>query len=87
MKLTKISYSSAVFFGAIGFVSMFALGLLGMVSPEAALIMGSMTTLPFSGVALAALTQAVSAYIGVIFSILIYNLVAQKFPISWETKK
>ncbi len=87
MKLTKINYVSAVFFGILGFISMFILGLLGMISPEIAALLGSPIVLPFWSVVVGALIQGVAGYIGVVFSILVYNIVAQKFPVSWNVSK
>ena len=87
MKLEKISYGSAVVFGAISLISVFLLGLLGMVSPEVAALMGSATVIPFSGVVFAALAQGVAAYIGIIFIVLVYNVVAKRYPIAWTVSK
>lgn len=87
MKLTKISYVSAVVFGVLSFLSAFLLGLLGMISPEVASLMGLYSVLPFSQVLLLAVSQGVVVYVSVVFSIYIYNVVARKYPISWEVKK
>jgi len=86
MKLTKINYGSAVFFGVLGFVSVFLLGLAAMISTRIAIIM-QMVGLTFKEVIYISLTQGISAYVGIFFSVLVYNLIAKKYPISWTVKK
>jgi hypothetical protein len=35
----------------------------------------------------ATVTQTIGVYVGIVFAIAIYNLVARKYPVSWEIKK
>ena len=86
MKLTKISYQSAVFFAAITFLSTLIAGLVVAAVPQVSTQLGVPTTtylMALSG----SVTQTIGVFVGVLFSILIYNLIAKRYPISWETKK
>ena len=86
MKLNRISYKSAVFFGVFALIMFFLMGILALISFEAA-SMFQWAPASFWEVLLAAIVQGVSTYIGVLVLVLIYNLVAKKWPISWDIKK
>jgi len=88
MELKNIRYKSAVFFAAIGLIMYFLVGILqvlvaknptfvemyGTVSPVQALVYT-----PILGMAI--------SYIFVMLVIFVYNIIAKKYPISWEVKK
>jgi len=87
MKLTKINYGSAVFFGVVAAVTVLVIGLLAVALPQFAAAMGLQSALPLLGVLFASLMQGLSVYAFILFSIVVYNLVAKKFPVSWEVAK
>ena len=86
MKLSKISYQSAVFFAAITLFSTLIAGLIVTAFPQVSTQIGMPAT-TYLAVLAGSVTQTIGVYVGVIFSIAIYNLVAKRYPISWETKK
>jgi len=86
MKLTKINYGSAVFFGALALVMYLLLGLLqwslrDVLAAQGIVITGVQTfvTAPIVG--------AIVGYVIMVVIIAIYNLVAMKYPIGWTVKK
>jgi hypothetical protein len=86
MKLTKITYGSAVFFGVVTFVSTLVIGLLIAMFPEVGVSMGILSD-GYLMALYSAVFQGVSIYLGVLIMIAIYNLIATKYPISWEVDK
>ena len=86
MKLTKINYGSAVFLAAITFITTLLTGLIVAAVPRLSAQMGIPAT-TYSMALSATATQTIAVYVSVVLSIAIYNLIAKKYPISWETKK
>jgi len=91
MELKKIKYRSAVFFGAMGLLITFLLGLLKLVltkqDPAMAMTLFGASFGALSDLVSAPLIAGISAYLYVVVAVLIYNFVAKKYPISWEVKK
>jgi len=86
MKLTKINYGSAVFFGAVALVMYLALGLLQWSLRDVLAAQGIMIT----GIQTFVITPAVGAILGyavMLVVITIYNFVARRYPIAWEVSK
>ena len=86
MKITKINYGSAVFFGAIALVMYLLLGLLQW-SLRDVLIAQGITITWMQTFVVAPLVGAIVGYLIMIIVIAIYNFVARKYPISWQIKK
>lgn len=86
MKITKINYGSAVFFGAIALVMYLLLGLLQW-SLRDVLIAQGITITWMQTFVVAPLVGAIVGYLIMIIVIAIYNFVARKYPISWTVKK
>lgn len=86
MKLTKINYNSAVFFGAFTFLMYLIMGVLQWTLRDALLAQGIQVTL-LQAFVIAPLIGASIGYLITLAIIGVYNVVAQKFPISWEAKK
>ena len=89
MQLSKIKYSSAVFFGVFAVIIYFLLGLLELVLvkavPEMASLTGSIS--PIQSLVTAPIVGGLVGYLFVVFAILVYNAIARSYPISWEVKK
>ena len=88
MELKNIKYKSAVFFAAIGLLMYLLIGILQMLiskDPAFAAIYGTIG--PLQALVYTPILGAVISYIFMIFMIFVYNLVAKKYPISWEVKK
>mgnify|MGYP001349119281 FL=1 len=89
MKLTKINYVSAVFIGASALVMYFILGVFQLIlvsqDPTLVALMGSVSNLQV--LVYTPLIGGVVAYVFTLVMILVYNVVAKKFPISWNIKK
>jgi hypothetical protein len=89
MKLSKIKYSSAIFFGVFALVAYFIMGLLSYIIvrqvPEMVEILGAITFL--QAIVLTPIVGGIISYVFVLFAIWIYNLVARSYPIAWEVKK
>lgn len=89
MKLSKIKYSSASFFGVFALVIYFIMGLLSYLIvwqvPEMVDILGEITFL--QAVVLTPIVGGVVSYVFVLFAVWVYNLVARSYPIAWEVKK
>jgi|GEM_PF-607072 len=95
MELKKISYKSAVFFGFFALVSYFLIGLLQFGSlklaagntayAEALNALSSMS--PLMLLVGVPVISGVVVYLLALLAIFIYNIVAKKYPISWEIKK
>ena len=87
MKLSKISYTSAVFFWATALVFFFLYGWMLWSMREAILMQsGAEITIGMAFVWLP-LVGSLMVYAMTTVAIFIYNLVARKYPISWEVKK
>jgi len=86
MKLTKISYRSAVFFGVISLIMYLAVGALQWSMRDVLISQGYQVT-ALSSFIYAPIVGGVIGYLAVIIAIAIYNFVAKKNPISWEVKK
>ena len=86
MKLLKINYMSAVFFGIISLVMYLPLGLFMWRSRDVLLAQGiSLTAVQVF--VLSPISWGIAGYLTMLVAIAIYNLVAKKYPISWEVKK
>lgn len=86
MKLTKIGYMSAVVFGALSFVMYLIVGILQWNLRDVLIASG----IPVDAVQTFIVAPIAGGFIGylvVLATIGIYNLVAKKYPISWEVKK
>ena len=86
MKITKINYGSAVFFGVIALVMYLALGVLQWSLRDVLLAQGITITLMQTFV-VAPIIGAVVGYLIMVVTIAIYNLVAKKYPIAWGIGK
>jgi len=86
MKLTKINYGSAVFFGAVALVMYLLLGLLQWSLRDVLIAQGIPITWMQTFV-VAPIVGAIVGYLIMIVVIAIYNLVAKKYPISWAINK
>jgi len=90
MELKKIRYSSATFFGIAALVMYFVRGLMQLIIvnrfPEyTQALFGEIV-----GWQVLILLPAISAfvvYLVVLLLIYIYNMVAKKYPVSWELRK
>ena len=89
MKLTKINYVSAVFIGVSALVMYFILGIFQLIlvsqDPTLVALMGSVSNMQV--LVYTPIIGGVVAYLFTLLMILVYNVVARKFPISWEIKK
>ena len=86
MKLKKIRYSSAVYFGVLALVLQLILGALQWPARDQLALMGY----EVNAINLFVYAPLLGAIVGFLFAaiaILIYNVVAKKFPIAWEVKK
>lgn len=86
MKITKINYGSAVFFGAVALVMYLLLGLLQWSLRDVLLAQGIAITWMQTFV-IAPIVGAIVGYVIMVVIIAIYNLVAKRYPISWDIKK
>ncbi|MCD4771602.1 hypothetical protein K8R30_04290 [archaeon] len=86
MKLTKINYGSAVFFGLIAFAMYLAVGILQWSLREVLLGQGMMVT-AVSSFVYGPIIGGIVGYLSALAVIAIYNLVAKKYPIAWTIKK
>jgi len=94
MELKRVKFCSAVYVGVIALVMYLIVGALQLIlfaqAPElAAAIAASGGVLPTASQALVMtpIIGAVVGYVVAIIAILVYNFVAQKYPIAWEIKK
>lgn len=86
MKLTKINYGSAMFFGVITLIMYLALAVLQWSLRSYFAQQGIVIT----GVQTFVITPIVGAIVGYVVAIVviaIYNLVAMKYPIGWTVSK
>lgn len=86
MKLTKINYASAVFFGAVTLVMYLLIGLLQWSLRDVLLAQGIPITFVQTFI-VAPIIGAIVGYLMMLVIIAIYNLVARKYPIGWTVKK
>ncbi|MEA3248127.1 MAG: hypothetical protein U9Q73_00300 [Nanoarchaeota archaeon] len=86
MKLTKISYKSAVFFGVLSLVMYLPFGLVMWNSRDALLTQGVSITAVQTFLS-APIQSGILGYLMTMVMILVYNFVAVRYPISWEIKK
>ena len=86
MKLTKIKYGSAVFFGVFAFVMYLLLGVLQWSLRDVLLTQGIRVTVLQSFVYVPVVGGIVGYFI-ILLTIAIYNAVASKYPIEWEVSK
>jgi hypothetical protein len=92
MELKKVKFKSAVFLGAFTLVYLVIVGALQLVLKSASLGVAGYENLlanvsPLIVLVQVPITGAVTAYIFGLIAILVYNFVAQKYPISWDLKK
>jgi len=86
MKITKINYGSAVFFGAVALVMYLLLGLLQWSLKDVLVAQGIVITWVQTFVVVP-LVGAIVGYLITLLVIGIYNLVAMRYPIGWTVKK
>ncbi|MFH0711704.1 MAG: hypothetical protein V1889_01410 [archaeon] len=86
MKLTKIRYGSAVFFGAFTLVMYLLLGALQWTLRDVLLASGIQLT-ALQTFVYAPIIGGIVGYILALIMIAIYNAVATRYPIAWEVKK
>ena len=86
MRLTKIKYGSAVFFGAFALVMYLFLGALQWSLRDVLLAQGIQLT-ALQTFVYAPIIGGIVAYILILIMIVIYNAVAKKYPIAWEIGK
>jgi hypothetical protein len=86
MKLTKINYGSAVFFGLIAFAMYLVVGILQW-SLRSVLLENGMMVTAISSFVYGPIVGGIVGYLSALAVIAIYNLVAKKYPISWEVGK
>ena len=89
MKLTKINYVSAVFIGVSAIVMYFILGVFQLIlvsqDPTLIALMGSVSNMQI--LVYTPVIGGVVAYVFTLIMILVYNVVAKKYPVSWNVKK
>ncbi len=86
MKLTKIKYGSAVFFGVFALVMYLLLGALQWSLRDVLLAQGIQLT-ALQTFVYAPVIGGIVAYVIMLLMIAIYNAVAKKYPIAWEVDK
>ncbi len=86
MKLTKIKYGSAVFFGVFALVVYLLLGVLQWSLRDVLLASGIQLT-ALQTFVYAPVIGGIVGYILVLIMIAIYNAVATRYPIAWDIKK
>lgn len=86
MKLTKINYNSAVIFGVLSLVMYLAVGVLQWSLKDVLISQGIQVT-AVNTFLVAPLVGGVIGYLVVLVAIVLYNMIAKKYPIAWEVKK
>lgn len=86
MKLTKISYMSAVVFGALGFVLYLFIGAMQW-SMRSYLMASGYSVSALDSFVVAPISGGLVGCLVVLIIIAIYNLVAKKYPIAWDVSK
>jgi len=88
MKLSKVSYRSAVFFGVFTLVTQLIMGIVQYFAQDALIAQGLPPVTGPQAFIIAPLVSGVVAYIFTALIICIYNFVARNgYPISWEVGK
>lgn len=90
IELKNISYKSAVFFGIITVVLYLIMGIIQIsflknllaANPDYADVAGSIT--PLNSLVIAPLASGAVVFILALVAIFIYNIIAKKFPISFD---
>ncbi|MCR4284730.1 MAG: hypothetical protein NUV97_01640 [archaeon] len=89
MELKRINYTSAIFAGAIALVMYLVTGLLQTIVvsrlPELQPSLGIPN--PLQSLVIIPLVGGIIVYLLTLIVIFVYNLVAQKYPISWKLNK
>ena len=86
MKLTKIGYGSAVYFGVISLVMYLLLGALQWSLRDVLLAQGIQLT-ALQTFVYAPIVGGIVGYVIFLIIISVYNSVAKKYPIAWEVSK
>ena len=86
MKLTKIRYGSAVFFGVFSLVMYLLLGVLQWSLRDVLLAQGIQLT-ALQTFVYAPVIGGIIGYVLVLIMIAVYNAVAKRYPIAWEIGK
>ena len=86
MKLTKIRYGSAVFFGVFALVMYLLLGVLQWSLRDVLVAQGIQLT-ALQTFVYAPVVGGIVAYVVMLLMIVIYNAVAKKYPIEFEVSK
>jgi hypothetical protein len=86
MKLVKINYGSAVFFGVAALVMYLVVGTLQWYSRDYLLSQGFPVTV-ISAFVYVPIAGGIAGYLSILIAIAIYNFVAKKYPIVWEISK
>lgn len=86
MKLTKINYNSAVIFGVLSLVMYLAVGVLQW-SMKDILIAQGISVSAVQTFIMAPIVGGVVGYLVALVAIALYNVVAKKYPISWDIAK
>ncbi|MFH0833303.1 MAG: hypothetical protein V1889_01535 [archaeon] len=86
MKLTKIRYGSAVFFGVFALIVYLLLGVLQWSLRDVLLASGVQLT-ALQTFVYAPVIGGIVGYVLTLIMIGVYNTVATRYPISWEVKK
>ena len=86
MKLTKIKYGSAVFFGVFALIMYLLLGALQWSLRDVLLAQGIQLT-ALQTFVYAPVIGGIVAYVLTVIMIAVYNAVAKKYPIAWEVGK
>ena len=87
MKLTKISYNSAVIFGVLSLIMYLVVGILQWTARVELLVSYGVQVTAVSAFVVAPIVGGIAGYLFVLVGIVIYNFVARKYPISWEVSK
>lgn len=87
MKISRISYSSAVFFGVFALVISFLYGLLEWAARDIISQTYGIEVTAVSSLVLTPIVGGLIGYLVILAAIVIYNIVAMKFAIGWEIKK
>ena len=101
VELKKVSYKSAVFIGVVSLVMYLLVGIMNLTVVKNQLnalpadilqqntqyqaALEAMT--PLNSLVLIPIVAGIVGYLLSIIAILIYNIVASRFPVSWEIKK
>ena len=86
MKLTKINYGSAVYFGVAALVMYLLLGVLQWSLRDALIAQGIEVT-ALQAFVYTPVVGGIVAYVLILLLIGIYNAVGKKYPVAWEVKK